>query len=555
MAAALLICFGLAGALFSQQDGNEAWIGNDPSTENDQRTGNDQQTGIDQRSGNDQQSGADPLTRSPLNRLEDQAEGPERAVLFPLEGPLAKTMSMRFKRAIDMAESLSAKILIVEIDTPGGEITLMEQLRDIIFDAYTQHGLYTVAYINPNADSAGALLAMACRGLYMSPLAHIGSATPVAANPLAPLTPMIPGIDNESQKDMMLKIKSRARAIFRATAIETGRNSDIAEAMVDPDIELVLALVEDKEQVLMRPKLEDLKSQLGENKVMELSIVSGHGDLLNMTAREGLEWGFIDGIPETRDVLLSEFLGVDPAQLHVIERSWSESLVDFLESIHYILLIVGIILIYVEFQVPGFGIPGILGLSCLAVLFFGKYMVGLAEFTEILMILGGMGLLAVELFLIPGTLVAGILGGALILAGIILAFQPFIVPDAPWETDMLLSNLSYLSLSVIVVFVCAMGLSRILPRTFPFRRFVLQADTPIDVLHGSAGSIDDIEPGLSLAVGDRGEAQSMLRPAGKVLFESTLIDAQSEGGFIEKGEPVQVVRIVGNQVFVRKVES
>ncbi|MFH2002770.1 MAG: NfeD family protein [Planctomycetota bacterium] len=480
---------------------------------------------------------------------------PERAVLFPLEGPLAQTMAMRFKRCVDLAESLSAKTLIVEINTPGGEITLMEQLRDLIFEAFQKHGLHTVAYINSNADSAGALLAMACRGLFMSPLAHIGSATPVATNPLAPLAPLIPGIDNESQKDMMLKVKSRARAIFRATAIETNRNSDIAEAMVDPDIELVLALVEDQEQIVTRQKLMDLKSQLGENKVLELSIVSGHGDLLNMTAREGLEWGFIDGIPESRETLLTEFLGIDLDELYIVDVSWSESLVNFLESIHYILLIIGVILLYMEFQIPGFGIPGIAGLSCLSLLFFGKYMVGLAEFTELLIILGGMGLLAVELFLFPGTLVAGILGGLMILIGVVLAFQPFIMPNAPWETDMLIDNLSYLSLSVVIVFVSSMILSRYLPRTFPFRRFVLESDTPPETLRGSAGSIDDIQPGHSLAVGDPGVAKSLLRPSGKVLIGGTLIDAQSEGGFIEKGENIKIVRITGNMVVVRKSKS
>jgi membrane-bound serine protease (ClpP class) len=479
----------------------------------------------------------------------------EKAVLYPLEGMLAQTMTMRLKRAVAMAEELGARTLILEINTPGGEMMLMEQLRNMIFDAHQKNGLNTVAYINHDADSAGALIAMACQELYMSPLAHIGSATPVATSPLQPLMPLLPGIQDNSQDDMMNKIKSRARAVFRATAIETGRNEAIAEAMVDPDVELVLALVEDEEKVLKRQDYNDLRARLGDNKVIEYSIVCAKGELLNMTAREALEWGFIDGIPETRDEMLESFLGIDKDQLFLVKPSWSEKLVDFLQSIHFLLLIAGLILLYVEFQVPGFGIPGILGLSCLGILFFGKYMVGLAEFTEILMVIFGLGFIVVEIFILPGTLIFGILGGLLVLFGLILSFQPFIVPDAPWETDLFVDNITYLGLSIIGVLIGMAILSRFLPKVSIFQRFVLDTGTAPGGLHASAGTIDDVAPELLLQPGDRGTVQTTLRPAGKVIFDGTAIDAQSEGGYIDAGEDVEIVRVTGNFVFVRKVKE
>ncbi|MBU0754792.1 MAG: hypothetical protein KJ645_06600 [Planctomycetes bacterium] len=479
----------------------------------------------------------------------------EKAVLFLLEGQLAKTMTMRLQRAVDKAHETGAGTLIVEINTPGGEMLLMEQLRDMLFDAYQKENLNTVAFINHDADSAGALIAMACRKLYMVPLAHIGSATPVTINPLAPLLPLLPDLQNQGQDDMMLKIKSRARAVFRATAIETGRNSDIAEAMVDPDIELVLALVDGEEQVLNRKKLEELESRPGGSRVMEYSIISAKGELLNMTAREALDWGFIDGIPDSREEMLESFLGIEKDRLYIVEKSWSENLVDGLESIHFLLLIAGLILLYVEFQIPGFGIPGILGLSCLGILFFGKYMVGLAEFTEILMVLAGVSLLAIEIFVIPGTLVTGILGGVLIVAGMILSFQPFIVPDAPWETDLFISNLTYLGLSVLAVLTGMALMSRFLPKTSIFQRFVLASSAAPGSLHGSAGTIDDMHAGLSVEVGQLGVAQTTLRPSGKAIFNNSVIDAQTEGGYIEAGEAVLVVRVTGNNIFVRRVKE
>ena len=496
------------------------------------------------------------LLATPLPGQEkvEQAEAPERAVLFSLEGQLAQTMTMSLKRAIRRAEELSARTLIVEINTPGGEMVLMEQLRDMLLvDAYQDRGLNTVAYVTRNADSAGALIAIACQQLYMNRISHMGSATPVAINPLAPLAPFLP--QQQGQEDMTNKIKSRARAVFRTTAVETGRNEYIAEAMVDPDIELVLALVEDEEQILSRLKLNEKQSQLGDSKVIEMSIVCAKGALLNMTAREALEWGFIDGIPDSRDQLVRDFLKIEEANLYIVKPSWSESLVSFLEKINFILLIAGLILLYIEFHVPGFGIPGIAGLACLGILFLGKYMVGLAEFTELLMIVGGLGLIAVEIFVIPGTFAAGIAGGLLVLGGLILSFQPFVVPESPWQTDLFLNNITYLGLSVIVVLISAALLSRFLPRSSVFKPLVLDTNNPPGSLHGTGTLIDDVSPELKLKPGDTGVVESTLRPSGKVLIKDTIIDAQSEGGFIEPGEKVEIISVKGNFIFVRKIKD
>lgn len=495
---------------------------------------------------------------APLSFVRGQEDTPpkeerNKAVLFILQGQLSETMKFTLQRTIRAAESNGAKILIVEIDTPGGEMELMENLRYMLFNAHQKDGLETIAYINNNADSAGALIAMACRQIYMSPLAHIGSATPVTINPLAPLTPLLP--PGTGQEDMTKKIKARVRAVFRATAIETDRNSDLAEAMVDADIELLMVTVDGEERIMTRQKFLDEQHRLGKNKVAEMSTICPKGELLNMTAREAMDWGFIEGIPESREELLEEFLEINTDDLLIVKQSWSEILADQIESIHILLLIVGLILLYVEYQLPGFGLPGILGLSCLALMFFGKYMAGLAEFTEILMVIIGLGLVAVEIFVIPGTYVAGIAGALLVGAGIILSFQPFILPATSFEADMLKENVLYLSGSVIVVLISAAVLSRFLPKNPIFGKLALEPSSPPGTLHGSAGTIDDVSPELDLAVGDVGVAKSMLRPAGKVLVRGVLVDAQTEGGFVDAGEDVEVIRITGNFIFVRKAKE
>ena len=460
-------------------------------------------------------------------------------------------MVTSLNRAWRTAKAIEADFLIVEIDTPGGEAGLMEQLSELVFDMYQKDNLETVAFIDPAADSAGALIAISCRRLYMSPRAHIGSATPVFI-PSLPITPP-QGINID--EDMMRKVKARALAIFRAAAKEAGRNPAIAEAMVDPDIELVLARIDSEESVIRRDDFFDERSRLGPARVVEVDVICPKGELLNITAEEAFEYGFSDGIAETRADLTANVLGVDEQNVTVVTATWSEGLVDFLQSIHWLLLIGGLVFLYIEFKIPGFGVPGVVGLSLLALLFATKYMAGLAEIPEILLIVAGLGLVAAEIFIIPGTFIAGGIGVILVVVGGLLSFQPFVVPASPWDQELLESNIVNMGLSILAVLGIAIMITRFLPRTALFRHLVLDTGRSSDALYGSGTAIDDVHDDSIVSVGDEGTAYSELHPSGKILFDGSQFDAQSEGEFIDKGAKIRVVRVMGNFIFVRKVED
>jgi len=355
--------------------------------------------------------------------------------------------------------------------------------------------------------------------------------------------------------DANRKIKARALAIFRATAGETGRNIYIAQAMVDPDIELVLARLDGKETITTREKFIDERTRLGPARAVELEVICPKGELLNITAQEALDLGFIDGIPKSRADLLANYLKIDEKDVAVVTRSWSEGLVDFIDSIHWLLLVAGLVFLYIEFKIPGFGLPGILGISCLAVLFFSQYMAGLAEIPEILLIVAGMALVLVEIFVLPGTIVPAALGLILVLIGAILSFQPFIVPRSPWHVELLEQNIIHMGISVVSFAAIAMVLTHFLPRTSLFRRLVLDTGTRPDALKGSARAIDDVRPDSKVAVGDTGEVLKELRPVGRIRIGGIPLDAQSEGEFIGKGERVRVVRVMGSFIFVRKIKD
>ena len=470
----------------------------------------------------------------------------DKAVLYRLEGELTRTMLTTLQRSRKMAKEKGASFLIVEIDTPGGEMGLMEEIRDFIFETYQDDGIETVAFINSDADSAGALISMACRRMYMCPLGHIGSATPIAIAP-GPAAP-IPVPLNE---DLDRKIMSRALAVFRATARETDRNEYLAQAMVDPDMEVVLARIDDDEVITTRRKLIAEQSRLGASRVKDVTVICEKGDLLNMTAQESLDLGFIDGIPTSRTDLFENFLEIDERNVDIVQPTWSEGLVDFLESIHWLLLVAGLVFIYIEFKVPGFGIPGIIGISCLAILLLGKWMTGLAEIQEILLIIIGLALVGVEIFIFPGTFVAAAIGVICVVGGMLLAFQPFLVPASPWQVDMLESNIVHMGISVLAFAVVAVILTRFLPKTPFFSRLVLDTGKSPTFLHGSAGAVDDVRRGAKVAVGAEGTVVRDLRPIGEALFDGTRLDVQSEGEYIKTGESVRVVRVTGNFIFVR----
>jgi len=473
-----------------------------------------------------------------------------RGVLYRLEGQLSQTMVTSLRRCRRIASSIGASCLIIEIDTPGGESTLMEQLRDLVFDAHNDDNLETVAFINPNADSAGALIAIACKRIYMSPLGHMGSATPIAINPLPFGAAPIP-----INEDLERKIKARAQAIFRATANENGRNIYIAEAMVDPDIELVLARIDGQESVLTRDKYIDERTRVGPGRALEIDVICEKGDLLNITAQEAFDVGFIDGIPESRADLIENFLDLEVENVTIVSRTWSEGLVDFIQSFSWLLLVAGLVLLYIEFKIPGFGVFGIIGLSCLALLFFNQWLAGLAEIPEIFLIVIGVGLVAVEIFVLPGTFIPAAIGFLLIVVGTLLSFQPFIIPESPWDVEILESNIISLGLSMLAFVAVAMMITRFLPKAPLFRRLILDSGPAPGALYGTAGALDDVRQDIPASVGETGVVLKELRPVGRISVNDLPLDAQSEGGYISKGDKVRIVRIVGNLIFVRKVED
>ncbi|MDI1445173.1 NfeD family protein [Polyangium sp. 6x1] len=412
----------------------------------------------------------------------------------PLRGEIDNGLAPYVQRAVRQAEQAGAAALVLPIDTLGGRVDAALVIRDALLDAR----IPTVAFVDPRAISAGALIALAAEDIAMAPGATIGAAAPVVAGPEGRAEPA-----GE-------KATSFVRKEFRATAEARGRPTAIFEAMVDADV--------------------------------EIPGVVAKGKLLTLTTEEALALGAASYRAETLDDILAK-RGLSGAEIRTLAPNWAEKLVRFSTSplVSSLLLGFGLMGLFVEIRTPGFGAPGIAGLVCLALFFWSHAILALVGWEELALVGGGIALLLLEIFVIPGFGLAGVLGAAAVLAGLGMSFVgPGVTPAGAVHAA------AGVSLALVVTLVGAALLLRLLPR-LPFgRRLVLESGPREHALPFAASPLDAILPG------DLGKAASPLRPSGIAEITGARVDALSEGEYIPAGAPLEVLRVERSYVVVRR---
>jgi membrane-bound serine protease (ClpP class) len=305
------------------------------------------------------------------------------------------------------------------------------------------------------------------------------------------------------------KSVSYVRKEFRATAEARGRPPLVAEAMVDPDVVI--------------PGL------------------TAKGKLLTLTTTEALKHKVGDFRADTLEEVLRR-LDQAGAEIRRPAPNWAERVVRFLTHpvLGSLLMTIGIIGIIVELRTPGFGVPGAIGIVSLAAFFWGHWLVRLAGWEELLLVVVGLILVALEVFVLPGFGIAGVLGATAIVAGLGLSLV-----GAGATRQVLVIAAARVVFSLLVALVVSLAVIRLLPR-LPFgRRVVLQTGLPAGA--GWEPRVESHRP----AVGARGTAVSPLRPAGIADIGGERIDVVSEGEYIDAAEAIEVLRVEGNRVVVR----
>ena len=414
----------------------------------------------------------------------------------PIEGDIDLGLAPFVHRVLDEATHAGAAAVVLEINTFGGRVDAAVLIRDALLNSK----LRTVAFVNKRAISAGALIGLSAENLVMAAGGTIGAATPVQM-----------GQPGTAAKPAEEKTVSYMRKEFRATAESRKRPPLLAEAMVDPDV--------------------------------EIPGVIEKGKLLTMTTEEALKHKLADFRADNLESALQQ-LGLGGAQIRRASPNWAENLVRFLTHpvLSSLLITIGMLGIIVGLRTGDFGIAGGLGIASLALFFWGHWLVQLAGWEELLLAVSGVILLIVEIFVIPGFGIVGVLGIGAILAGLILSLV-----GAGDTSQVVLMAAARVVFSLLLAVVASLVMLRFLPR-LPFgRRMILQAGLGAGHQYGSAPDND------LRWLGKKGRASSALRPAGIAQIEGERVDVVSDGELIDAGQSVEVTRVDGNRIVVRRI--
>lgn len=413
---------------------------------------------------------------------------------IPIEGTIDLGLAPFLARTIREAEAAGATAVVLDINTFGGRVDAAVAMRDTLLNSSVR----TIAFVNQRAISAGALITLASHTVIMTRGGTVGAATPVVGG----------GTGESVQADE--KTVSYVRSEFRATAEARNRPPEFAEAMVDADV-VIDGVIEE-------------------------------GKLLTLTSAQAIEHRIADFTADTLEGAL-EAAGISEADVRTVEQTWAESLVRFLTNpvVSSLLMSVGLVGLLVELRTPGFAVPGTVGLLSLGLFFWGHWIVQLAGWEELLLVAIGVVLLLVEVLVVPGFTIAGVAGIVALVAGLGLALI-----GAGATATAVVTALGRVAVSILIAMAGSLVLMRFLPR-LPFgRKLVLQTDMEAD--EGYVSSPDSDRQWL----GRTGLAVSPLRPAGIADMGHARVDVVSDGEFIDAGTPIEVTRVDGNRIVVRR---
>ncbi|RIW12791.1 nodulation protein NfeD [Algoriphagus lacus] len=418
---------------------------------------------------------------------------------FKIDADIDPAMNRRVQLALEEAKKNESSLIMIEMDTYGGAVTDADEIRTMILES----DIPVYVFINKDAASAGALISIACDSIYMAPGSSIGAAT------------VVNGTDGAVAPD---KYQSYMRSMMRSTAEANGRDPKIAEAMVDEKI--------------------------------VIEGISDESSVITFSVSEAIKNGFCEGEYESIDAILKA-QNLENVEVITYEEDTIDKIIGFFlnPAISGVLILIIIGGIYFELQTPGVGFPLLAAIIATLLYFIPYYLNGLAENWEVLVFFVGIILLAVELFVIPGFGIFGILGIVFILGGLVLGM----IPNQDFNFDFVpASQLFGALLTVILAALGSVGLVFWLtPKINKWGAFShITLATTQDRSEGYTSSFYSQD-----LLGKKGTVHSRLRPSGKIEIDGEIYDAYSRGDFIDQGEKIIVISTEGTSLKVKKWEE
>jgi membrane-bound serine protease (ClpP class) len=476
-----------------------------------------------------------------------------KAAIIPCKAEIDQALFDSIERRSEIAMAAGAQYLIYQIETYGGRVDSADSIAKYFIQTIGRRAK-TVAYVTTEAISAGALISVSCNDIIMRENTTIGDCAPIT------LGAKLEGVERE-------KAESFVRAAFRRAAEANGYPQVLLEAMVSVQMEVwrVKNLQTGQWEFFeadRRPSDPNVYDVAGGERIDDAN------SLLTLTASQAKEYGIARAVVNDVNGVLSFLEQRDgvrivrpPATLEIL---WSERMVSWLNSAAVMGVLVGLALlgVYIELSAPGLGLPGLVAVICFVIILFSKYLTGLANWVEIVLLLVGIVLLLIEFFVLPGFGIAGVLGIVLVLFGLFGMLLRNPPGQMPWPTSTgdwstLRQGALGLAIGVGSFIVGAVILSRYLPK-IKFLSGLLLAPTLSPPGGGEArpsmtAPPESTEPNIE--AGQVGVALTKLRPSGKARFGDAVVDVVATAEFLDVGTNVQIMEIHGNRVVVRSIDN
>lgn len=433
--------------------------------------------------------------------------------VIPIQDQIEPALLYVIRRGANEAVEAKADAVIFEMDTPGGTLGAAEDICRVIQSL----PMPTYTLVKKNAFSAGAIIALATKHIYMEPGSVIGDAMPIMMG-------MFGGVE-EMPDDIKEKMTSGVAALIRANAQLNGYDPELAECMVRIEKEYSISNEFTKKEghLLTLTNLEAEKKVGPEKKSL-------------------LSSGTVKDLPE-----LLEKAGLPGDQVRRLEVTSAERIARWLAAIAPLLLMAGLLGIYIEFKTPGVVLPGLLGGICLVLFFWGHHIAGLTGMEEVLLFVVGIAFILVEIYVFPGHILPGLIGVVCVFAALLMAMTPHL-PNAPAipEWPDLTGPARTLTITIIGTGLIAMWLAKVLPHG--------KLASPLVLKMGEKASDGFVSMKTEASlVGQTGEAVSMLRPAGLARFGDRQLDVVTRGDFVKPGARVRIVEVQGSRIVVEAV--
>ena len=436
-----------------------------------------------------------------------------RTYVIPVEGMIERGLEYVVRRCIAQAEREGAEAIVFMMDTPGGRVDAAEAIMHVIGGVK----IPTYTLVNPDAISAGAMIALSTDHIYMTPGSRIGDAMPIMMSMFGSPAEMSEGMEEKSV--------SYVASLIRSAAQRKGHDAKLAEAMVRREMEYKIG------DLVICPS----------NQLLTLTNVEAE----RVVTRDDEEGPLLsEGTVENLKALLA---ATDQAGNEIVEFKITptEKIARFIEMFSALFLLGGLLGIYIEIKTPGFGVPGITGILLLSIWFWGHHIAGLAGMGEIILFMLGAVLLAVEIFVIPGFGITGIAGISLMVVAMLMAMVQH-APNMPvfdLPRFRLYEATRNLSIALVGSFSLMALLARYLPETRAFQRSMLTTSLDGDTGCRASSPTDE-------RVGATGTAGSDLRPAGIASIGGKRVNVVTRGTFVAKGASIIVAETHGNRIVV-----